>query len=216
MVTQRSISRRRMLGMGGSVLALGGARAADQLGRTPSQATGPFYPLDKPLDADADLTFVKGRQHRAQGQVVHVSGRVLNSAGVPIKGARIEIWQANTHGRYAHAGDDNPAPLDPGFEGYADLRTDEEGRYRFKTIKPGAYPAGGGTRPPHIHFDVSGRVSRLVTQMYFPGEPLNDRDGVIGAARANRHLLIAEVAAPTGDLPPDALVARWDIVLETG
>ncbi len=99
-------------------------------------------------------------------------GRVLNAGGEPVSGARIEIWQANAHGRYAHPADDNPAPLDPNFQGYAKLLTDADGRYRFKTIKPSAYPAGAFMRPAHIHFDVTGKLDRLVTQMYFPDDPL--------------------------------------------
>ena len=99
-------------------------------------------------------------------------GRFLNMKGEPIPGARVEIWQANTYGRYTHPGDTNPAPLDPNFEGYGVQITDAEGRYRFKTIKPGAYPAAQGwTRPPHIHFKVETKTNWLVTQMYFYGEP---------------------------------------------
>jgi protocatechuate 3,4-dioxygenase beta subunit len=214
-----AISRRRLLGLGASLVALrpGSVAAAQDLPRTPAQTSGPFYPLEKPLDSDADLTLIKGRTQRAAGQVVHVMGRVVNSSGEPVPGARIEIWQANTHGRYTHPGDGNrAAPLDPNFEGYSRMLTDEQGRYRFKTIKPGAYPAGRSFRPPHRHFDVAGRHERLVTQMYFPGEPLNDGDAVIAAAREHRKLLIAHLQAPTAELEPDAWLARWDIVLARG
>jgi protocatechuate 3,4-dioxygenase, beta subunit len=213
-------SRRRVLlntGACASVAAFGGfAAAADKLLRTPAQALGPFYPLDKPLDDDADLTLVKGRNARAEGQVIHVMGRVLNVQGEPVKGARIEIWQANAHGRYAHPRDNNPAPLDPNFQGYASLVTDSEGRYRFKTIKPRAYPAGGAMRPAHIHFDIAGKSSRLVTQMYFPGDPLLETDSVVASAATRLQLLIAEMRPPTPDLPPLSLLANWDIVLENG
>lgn len=212
-------SRRSLLaatGAWGVASVLGGVAAAAQLRRTPSQTSGPFYPLEKPLDADADLTMVKGRTGRAAGKVVHVMGRVLDVAGEPVAGARIEIWQANTHGRYTHPDDDNNAPLDPNFEGYANLVADEDGRYRFKTIKPGAYPAGGGMRPPHVHFGVSGKASRLITQMYFPGESRNDGDFILERTGEGRKLLIADVGPPTNDLEPDSLLARWDIVLEAG
>jgi protocatechuate 3,4-dioxygenase, beta subunit len=214
-----AISRRQLLGLATALVAIrtGSAVAQQALRRTPRQTSGPFYPLEKPLDTDADLTLIKGRQQRAAGQVVHVAGRVLSSAGEPVRGARIEIWQANTHGRYTHPGDGNTAaPLDPNFEGYASLVTDDQGRYRFKTIKPGAYPAGRDYRPPHIHFDVAGRHDRLVTQMYFPGEPLNERDFVIAAARDQRKLLIADLKTPTAELEPDSWLAHWDIVLERG
>src|SRR5258708_32638846 len=90
----------------------------------------------------ADLTRVSGRSGRAEGQMLNVMGRVLNLTGEPVRNAKVEVWQANAHGRYTHPSDPNPAPLDPNFEGAAVLTTDSEGRYRFKTIKPAAYPAG--------------------------------------------------------------------------
>jgi protocatechuate 3,4-dioxygenase beta subunit len=212
-------SRRRLLlatGSWASVAAFGAAAASPTLRRTPTQVLGPFYPLEKPLDSDADLTVVKGRSGRAAGQVIHVMGRVLNVAGTPVKGAHIEVWQANAHGRYTHPSDHHVAPLDPNFEGYAKLVTDRDGRYRFKTIKPAGYPAGSIKRPAHIHFDVSGRVNRLVTQMYFPGDPHNEHDAVLATATEFRNLLLADVGPPTADLEPDSLLARWDIVLEDG
>jgi protocatechuate 3,4-dioxygenase beta subunit len=213
-------SRRRILEVTGacvSLAALGpAAAAAAGTRRTPAQTLGPFYPLEKPLDDDADLTIVKGRAGRAKGQVIHVLGRVLNSAGEPVRGARIEIWQANAAGRYNHPRDDNPAPLDPNFEGFGNVLTDADGRYRFKTIKPNGYPAGTMMRPPHIHFAVSGKVNRLVTQMYFPDDPLNRHDSILGSALANRDLLVADVRPPTPDVEPDSLLALWDIVLESG
>jgi protocatechuate 3,4-dioxygenase beta subunit len=210
-------TRRTVLATAGAAL-LGAASTsmAETLRRTPTQVLGPFYPIDKPLDSDADMTQVRGRRGRAQGQVVHVMGRVLNAKGEPVAGARIEIWQANHFGRYSHPSDQNPAPLDPDFEGYANLTSDAQGNYRFKTIKPAAYPFDGGMRAPHIHFDVTGRVNRLVTQMYFPGERLNDDDIVIAVARSNGKLLIADVRPPTPDLERDALLALWNIVLENG
>ena len=219
MKPRNDISRRRLLELGGAIAVFGAARvaaAADLLRRTPTQTSGPFYPLQKPLDRDADLTLIKGHSQRAAGQVVHVVGHVRNAAGEPVAGARIEIWQANAHGRYTHPNDSNPAPLDPNFEGYASLTTDEQGRYRFKTIKPGAYPAGASVRPPHIHFDVTGRKDKLITQMYFPGEARNADDSVIANARDRRDLLIAEVGPPGEGLEADAWLARWDIVLEKG
>lgn len=208
-----------------AVAALGGiAAAADKLRRTPTQVLGPFYPLEKPLDDDADLTVIEGRKGQfkgtakgtAKGTVIHVMGRVMNAAGEPVNGARIEIWQANSHGRYAHPSDHNPAPLDPNFQGYASLVTDRLGRYRFKTIKPGPYPAGVGMRPAHIHFDITGKSNRLVTQMYFPGDQFLEKDPVVAIAEDNARLLIADVRAPTPDLEPDSLLANWDIVLERG
>jgi protocatechuate 3,4-dioxygenase beta subunit len=172
---------------------------------------GPFYPLHKPEDSDADLTLIRGHSQRAAGQVVEISGRVLTPDGKPIAGATIEIWQANHQGRYAHPGDSNPAPLDPHFQGYAMLRTDGEGRYQLRTIKPGAYPASSGwTRPPHIHFDVRGKASREVTQMFFPGESLNDRDRLfLAIPEAERSAVLARVLGVTDGVTR----LEWDIVL---
>ena len=135
------------------------AQTAEQ--RTPEQILGPFYPL-KTLGRNADLTNVPGRPGRAKGLVLNVMGRVLNLKGEPVRNAQVEIWQANARGRYTHPSDTNPAPLDPNFEGSAMLTTDNDGRYRFKTIKPAGYPAGPNRmRPAHIHFQVSGRQDNL-------------------------------------------------------
>jgi len=223
MSTHDGISRRRVLGMAGALggLAMFGSASsalAQALRRTPDQILGPFYPVVKPLHQGADLTTIPGKPRRAAGQVIHVMGRVINSHGQPVQGARVEIWQANTHGRYTHPSDTNPAPLDPNFEGFAVLTTDAEGRYRMKTIKPGAYPAGPDSRmrPPHIHFDVTGKSNRLVTQMYFAGEPLNDKDPFLQGTGAGKERLIVPLRPPTQGLEPDSRVAVWDIILETG
>ena len=175
------LSRREILRM---FTVLGAASAASTrfaiaqtAGRlTPDQILGPFYPL-KTLGQNTDLTKVPGRPGRAAGLVLNVMGQVLNLKGEPVRDAKVEIWQANTYGRYTHPSDHNTAPLDPNFEGSALLTTDNDGRYRFKTIKPAAYPAGPNRmRPAHIHFQVSGRQDRLVTQMYFEGDPYLESD----------------------------------------
>ena len=217
------ISRRHVLGMavaaGGLAMFGGASTALAQVPRrTPDQILGPFYPVVKPPHQGADLTTIPGKPGRAAGQVIHVMGRVVNSQGQPVQGARVEIWQSNTHGRYTHPSDHNPAPLDPNFEGFAVLTTDAQGRYRIKTIKPGAYPAGPDARmrPPHIHFDVTGKSNRLVTQMYFAGEPLNDKDPFLQGAGEGKERLIVSLRPPTQGLEPDSLVAMWDIVLENG
>jgi protocatechuate 3,4-dioxygenase beta subunit len=119
------------------------------------------------------------------GQVIHVTGRVLNVQGQPVAGARVELWQANAHGRYSHPSDTNPAPLDPNIEGFAVHHTDAERRNLIKTINHGAYPATATwMRPPHLHFDVTGKINRMVTQMYLPGEALNDKDILLQNIRA--------------------------------
>jgi len=183
---------------------------------TPDQILGPFYPVKKPADGGTDLTRVSGKSGAPQGEVIYVMGRVLNMDGEPVKGAQLEVWQANAGGRYVHSSDPNPAPLDPNFDGYANVVSDAEGRYRFKTVKPGAYAVGGGwVRPPHIHFDVRGQFNRLVTQMYFAGETLNDKDRLLQASWA-KESLIARVLPPTANEESDARLVIWDIVLIQG
>ena len=121
----------------------------------------------KPADLSGDLTHVPEHPGRAEGQLLNVMGRVLNIRGEPVPDSTLEVWQANTYGRYTHPADRNPAPLDPNFEGFASLKTDTRGRYKFKTVKPGAYPLGPIApdvwRPPHIHFRLMGREDELVT-----------------------------------------------------
>ena len=215
----QSFSRRKLLSIAGAVaVGLRSAKASAQtIRRTPGQILGPFYPVQKPVDQDADLTTIADRAGRAAGQIIEVMGRVTDRRGEPVAGARIEIWQANMHGRHTHPSDRNTAPLDPNFEGYALLTTDSEGRYRFRSIKPGAYPEDSGLlRAPHIHFDVLGRQNRLVTQMYFAGDPLNDTDRIIQTAAANRHRLIVPFEHGAAPAVRDALVGSWNIVLDEG
>ena len=222
MRAHQGVSRRHVLGMAVAVggLAMSGgfsAAWAQALKRTPGEILGPFYPVLKRVDQGADLTTIAGKPGRAAGQVIHVMGRVVNVQGQPVQGARVELWQATTHGRYTHPSDTNPAPLDPNFEGFAVQNTDAEGRYRFKSIKPGAYPATPNwMRPPHLHFDVTGKINRVVTQMYFPGEPLNDKDLLLQNIRSNKEGLIAKVLPPTSEVEPDSLIVVWDIVVDKG
>jgi protocatechuate 3,4-dioxygenase beta subunit len=194
------------------------ALAQSARARTPDQILGPFYPVGKTPDPAGDLTHLPGRSGRAEGQVLNVMGRVLNIKGEPVPGAKLEAWQANTHGRYTHPADANPAPLDPNFEAFAVLKTDAEGRYQFKTIKPGAYPAGPGiVRPPHIHFRLSGNDDELVTQMYFDGEPLNEHDRFLQSAPPDRRvLLIAKLLPPPAELEPGSRLVVFDIVTLKG
>ena len=151
---------------------------------------------------DHDLT----RQHGGEplGERILVTGRVLESDGRPVRGALVEIWQANAAGRYVHAVDQHPAPLDPNFTGAGRCLTDDEGRYEFVTVKPGAYPwknHPNAWRPAHIHFSLFGRAftDRLVTQMYFPGDPLFDYDPIFQSVRdpQARERLIARLDLDT-------------------
>jgi protocatechuate 3,4-dioxygenase beta subunit len=215
-----NMSRRDLLRLAATMamfvpLSLREVLAQTALRRTPGDILGPFYPAGQEPITGVDLTV--GKLGRAEGQIVHLMGRVLNEKGDPVSGIKVEIWQANVHGRYTHPSDPNPAPLDPNFDGFAVQNTDSEGRYRFKTIKPGAYPTGveGWTRPPHIHFDVAGRTDRLVTQMYFPGEPLNEKDELLQRIR-RKDSVIAKVLPPRADMEPGSILAAWDVVLARG
>jgi len=181
---------------------------AETLRGTPSQTAGPFYPVEKPLDHDADLTRVGGRPRAAEGTIVHLSGRIVDANGNPVEGARVEIWQANAHGRYSHPRDRSSAPLDPNFQGFGTEVTDPRGQYRFKTIKPGAYES----RTPHIHVDIAVPNRTLTTQIYFPGEPLNEQDDLLRNTRFGESL-IAKRVQPTEQVEPGALVLRWDAVV---
>ena len=211
------ISRRRVLALSSAAGAMSAIPAwAEKLRRTPTQVLGPFYPMQKPLDQDADLTMIRGRSGHASGQVVHIAGRVLNAEGKPLPAIQIEIWQANSYGRYTHPNDQHDAPLDPNFEGYCLLTTDDEGRYRFKTVKPGAYPVDGGMRAPHIHFDVRGKINRVLTQMYFPNEPLNDSDTILNLAGKRRSSLIVDVQRSLPGVASGEWLAQWDLVLDEG
>ena len=125
---------------------------------------------------------------RAIGQLIHIRARIVDEDGAPVPGALVEIWHCNAAGKYIHPNDDNDAPVDPNFYGAARMVAGDDGRVELRTIKPAAYPVpgtGGWWRPPHVHFSVWGRVwlSRLVTQMFFPGEPLNESDAILNAIR---------------------------------
>ena len=142
---------------------------------TLSETTGPVYGQDAVRDNEFDLTIQHGGE--PIGERIIVTGRVLDEDGRPQPDTLVEIWQANAGGRYVHVVDQHPAPLDPNFTGAGRAVTDADGRYRFVTIKPGAYPWGNhpnAWRPNHIHFSLFGPsfLSRIVTQMYFPGDPL--------------------------------------------
>jgi protocatechuate 3,4-dioxygenase, beta subunit len=179
--------------------------------------SGPAFGEGAVRPDEHDLT----RQHQGEpiGERIVVSGRVLERDGRPVRGALVELWQANAAGRYAHAIDRHPAPLDPNFTGVGRCLTDGDGRYRFVTIRPGAYPwlnHPNAWRPAHIHLSVFGRAftSRLVTQMYFPGDPLFDQDPIFNSVRdaAARQRLVSTFDWQT-TTPEWALGFRFDIVL---
>ena len=196
------------------MLAAGPTYAADALLRpTDTDDIGPFYPQSLTAIQDFDLTRMKGHKTSAAGKLLYVSGRVLTPKGKPVSNALIEVWQANAAGRYAHPGDDSASPLDPNFQGFARIRSGKNGDFRLKTVYPGAY----GSRTRHIHFDVRGQLSRLVTQMYFEGEPRNETDALLKAHGVDdRKTLISRPGSPSANQERDALVAEWDIVLAFG
>jgi protocatechuate 3,4-dioxygenase, beta subunit len=184
---------------------------------TLSERTGPVFGHTAVAAGDSDLT----AQHAGApaGERIVVSGRVLDEGGRPVRGALIEVWQANAAGRYRHKLDQHNAPLDPNFDGCGRVITDERGHYKFISIKPGAYPWGNhdnAWRPAHIHFSLfgAGLLSRLVTQMYFPGDPLLAFDPIyncIPDERAKQHLIACFDWEHT--VPGFALGYRFDLVL---
>src|SRR5881409_4261276 len=172
------------------------------LPHTLSEVTGPLFGHSAISEADNDLT----RQHAGEplGERIIVNGRVVDADGHPVRNTLIEIWQTNAAGRYFHARDDHPAPLDPNFTGAGRTTTDANGFYRFLTIKPGAYPwrnHHNAWRPAHIHFSLFGPafVTRLITQMYFPGDPLLPLDPVLQSipGEGARQRLVAKLDIET-------------------
>jgi protocatechuate 3,4-dioxygenase, beta subunit len=184
---------------------------------TLTEVTGPVYGHERIGPVDNDLTV----QHDGEplGERIIVHGRVLDGEGRPVRNSLVEIWQANAGGRYRHDGDQHPAPLDPNFSGAGRCLTDDDGRYRFITIKPGAYPWGNhenAWRPAHIHFSLFGPAfaTRLVSQMYFPGDPLFEYDPIFNSVRdpRARERMIARFDLASTK-PEWALAYQWDIVL---
>jgi len=214
-----AISRRRWMrsaGCGGAVwlsqsfFDTPGAMA-EELTRTPPQTEGPFYPVDLPLDTDNDLLVVNDQITPAVGQVTHLSGRLLDASGEPIRNATVEIWQVDNNGAYLHHGSDHHDRRDQNFQGFGRFLTGSTGEYYFRTIKPVSYPG----RTPHIHFAVKmpGRP-KFTTQCYIKGHPGNPRDGIwrrIPKGPPRDSVTIA--FDPLKGSPLDACAAKFDIVL---
>ncbi len=185
--------------------------------QTLTELTGPVLGEDRVEEGDADLTSHHDGEPLGQRIIVH--GRVTDSDGRPVRNALVEVWQANAAGRYRHAVDRHPAPLDPNFDGAGRCLTDDQGQYRFVTVKPGAYPwknSNNAWRPAHIHFSLFGNAfpQRLVTQMYFPDDPLFGQDPIFNSIPdpKGRARLISSLDM-SRTVPDWALAFHWDIVL---
>ncbi len=185
--------------------------------QTLTELTGPLLGDERVTEGDSDLT----TQHDGEplGERIIVHGRVVDSDGRPVRNTLVEVWQANAAGRYRHDVDRHPAPLDPNFSGVGRCMTDDEGRYRFVTVKPGAYPwknSNNAWRPAHIHFSLFGYAfpQRLITQMYFPGDPLFGQDPIFNSIPdpKGRERLISTLDMDA-TVPEWALAFHWDIVL---
>jgi protocatechuate 3,4-dioxygenase, beta subunit len=191
--------------------------AAELLRRphTPAELSGPqpvLRRLAPTQDRNSRGDLAGKGARRALGQLIHIRARVVDEDGAPVPGAVVEIWHCNSAGKYIHKNDTHDAPVDPNFNGAARLVAGDTGLVELRTIKPAAYPVpdtGGWWRPPHVHFSVWGRIwlSRLVTQMFFDGDPLNEHDAILNAVRdpEARSRCIARLA-PTAKGPEDALV----------
>ena len=183
---------------------------------TPEQPLGPFYPFKKPAEQDNDLARVADASSLAHGRLLNLSGRVLSLEGRPVVGAEVEIWHTNGYGRYQNAEDRRDVALDPGFQGFGRSKTASDGGYEFRTIQPQPYPASWmWTRPAHIHFLVKAPgFKRMVTQMYFAGDPNLAGDHLLNSVRdpsERRRLIVSPTRSPNNG----ADRAVWDIVLNS-
>jgi protocatechuate 3,4-dioxygenase beta subunit len=206
-------SRRRFLGkfaLGAAGLWVPGA-FAEALTLTPRQTEGPFYPVDLPLDTDNDLILLNDNLTPALGSVTHLSGRVTDAKGEPIRNALVEIWQVDHHGVYLHEGSNDAAKRDANFQGFGRFMTGSTGEYYFRTIKPVPYPG----RTPHIHVAVKmkGR-EKWTTQCYIKGEPQNEKDGVLRSIKDEKQRASVIVDfAPLPGVTTGELAARFDIIM---
>ena len=211
-ITRRSFFSSVTIGAAGVAALFTPGVFAEQLMRTPTQEEGPFYPDKIPLDTDNDLLIINDSITPAVGAVTHVSGRILDSRGDPIRNALVEIWQVDNNASYLHSKSDNYKRRDTNFQGFGRFMTGSTGEYYFRTIKPVLYP---GRLAPHIHFAIKlkGR-ERFTTQMYIKGHPGNIRDGVLNAIRDPkvRELLIVDFT-PVKASPIGELSAKFDLVM---
>jgi protocatechuate 3,4-dioxygenase, beta subunit len=179
--------------------------------RTPPQTEGPFYPDKLPLDTDNDLLIVNDAITPAVGEITHLSGKILDAKGEPVRNALVEIWQVDNKGVYLHSDSANRKQRDENFQGFGRFLTGSSGEYYFRTVKPVPYPG----RTPHIHFKVKkGRKELITTQCYVKGEPGNARDGILQSIRdaKAREAVLVDFAPVKGSRIGE-LAAHFDIIL---
>jgi protocatechuate 3,4-dioxygenase, beta subunit len=201
---------RGTLALGAATLAVPGV-FAEELSRTPRLTEGPFYPDRLPLDTDNDLLIVNNSITQAVGEVTHLSGRVLSTAGEPIQGAVVEIWQVDNRGVYLHSGDSGQRQRDTNYQGFGRCATGRRGEYYFRTIKPVPYPG----RTPHIHVKVKrGSRELITTQIFVNGHALNRGDGVFREIRnpLDRELVLVDFT-PIRESRIGELAANFDIIV---
>ncbi len=184
---------------------------AEELVRTPPQTEGPFYPTKLPLDTDNDLIIINDSLSPAVGTIVHLTGRVLDLKGRPVRNAGVEIWQVDNNGVYLHTGSANRRQWDQHFQGFGRFTTNASGEYYFRTIKPVPYPG----RTPHIHFKIKRAGKELLTtQCYIKGEPQNERDGILRSIRdpkARASVIVDFKPVPKSKVGEES--AHFDIIL---
>jgi len=202
-------TRRRILASIAASLAIPGA-FADQLSLTPAQTAGPFYPDRLPLDTDNDLIIINDGLTAGVGQITHLSGRLTDAKGTPIRNAVVEIWQVDGNGVYLHKGSSDATKRDKNFQGFGRFLTGSSGEYYFRTVKPVAYPG----RAPHIHFAVKMKgQERWTTQCYIAGEASNQRDGIyMGESVEGRNALAVKFLPLKGSKIGE-LFANFDLVM---
>jgi protocatechuate 3,4-dioxygenase beta subunit len=206
-----SLPRRRLLAGAAAATLAATARAATRV-PTAAQMEGPFYPRTLPLDDDNDLTRVRGVDRVAEGVITDLEGRVFDLDGRALAGVRVEIWQVDARGGYHHVGGMGGDDLDPGFQGWGRTTTDADGRWRFRTVRPVAYPG----RVPHVHFALTprGTTRRFATQMYLAGHPGNASDFVFASVADPAARAALEVALAPATAPGAQLAGRFDITLD--